>query len=84
MKEYAKDAVTVAAERGIILDFTEESLSLVDELLSCESFIGKTPREPDSQEDSELLWMLSSTMGAYVGEVVVKQFYAIWVQEGER
>jgi hypothetical protein len=81
MKAYACDAVEAAARRGVILDYSEESLNLVDELLGRDSFIGHTPRTPECKEDEETLWVLSKALGAYVGEVVLRTLGGEWVGE---
>ena len=81
MKAYANDAVAVAGRRGVVLDFTEESLARVDELLGRESFIGKTPRTPESDEDEKTLWSCSKAFGAYVGEVVIRTMGGTWIGE---
>jgi len=80
MKAYASDAVAIAARRDIPFDYSEKSLDSVDELLGHESFIGLTPRVPESPEDEETLWMLSKVLGAYVGEVALKVFNGEWVE----
>lgn len=67
MKAYAHDAVASAARRGFNLDYSEQSLVLVDELLGLESFMGTTPRSPESAEDEESLWTAAKVFGAYVG-----------------
>jgi hypothetical protein len=81
MKAYANDAVEAAARRKVILDYSEHSLNGVDELLGRESFIGQTPRLPESPEDEETMWVLSKMMGAYVGEVAIRIFSGRWLGE---
>lgn len=81
MKAYATDAVAVAARRGLDLDYSERSLGDVDALLARESFIGTTPREPESPEDEEQLWVCAKLLGAYVGEVVVRVLNGHWAEE---
>jgi hypothetical protein len=81
MKAFAHDAVAAAARRGVVLDYSEQSLDVVDELLGRESFIGQTPRTPDSNEDEETLWVASKMFGAYVGEVVLRTLGGKWVSE---
>lgn len=79
MKAYASEAVEVAARCEVVLDYSEESLAAVDQLLAQESFIGPTPRTPESPEDDERLWSLSKTLGAYVGEVAIRVCGGQWV-----
>jgi hypothetical protein len=81
MKAYAADAVSAAARRHVSLDYSEHSLDAVDELLGRETFIGTTPRTPESSDDEETLWMLSKMFGAYVGEVTLRVFGGRWVGE---
>lgn len=81
MKAYAQDAVAAAARRGFALDYSEQSLGLVDELLGLESFIGKTPRSPESAEDEETLWAAATAFGGYVGEVALRTMGGEWVGE---
>ena len=81
MKAYASDAVAAAARRGVVLDYSERSLDSVDELLRRESFVGRTPRTPESHEDEETLWICSKMLGAYVGEVALRALGGHWVAE---
>src|SRR5262252_9511388 len=81
MKAYANDAVRAAARRNVMLDYSEESLDAVDQLLGRESFVGRTPRAPESREDEETLWLLSKVFGAYVGEVALRVFGGRWLDE---
>lgn len=81
MKEFATDAVGVAAERSVVLDYSEESLVLVDRLLGREWFIGRTPRTPESESDRKLLRSCAEEFGAYVGEVVLRTMGGKWVAD---
>lgn len=81
MKAYAEDAVAAAERRAVALDYSERSLDAVDELLGRESFIGRTPRTPESPEDEETLWVCSKMFGAYVGEVALRVFGGHWIDE---
>lgn len=81
MKAYANDAVGVGVRRGVVLDYSEESLAALDALIGQESFVGVTPRTPESPEDEETLWTLSKTLGAYVGEVALRALGGRWVAE---
>ena len=81
MKAYATDAVAAAGRRAVVLDYTEESLAGVDELLGRESFIGRTPRTPESDEDEKTLWSCSKMFGAYVGEVVLRTMGGRWIAD---
>lgn len=64
---------------GRVLDYSEESLEGVDELLGRESFIGRTPRKPQSPDDSETLWSCSKMFGGYVGEVTLRTLGGRWL-----
>jgi hypothetical protein len=81
MKAYAVDAVSAAARRKVALDYSEQSLDAVDDLLSRESFVGRTPRTPESPEDEATLWALSKAFGGYVGEVVLRVLGGRWMAE---
>jgi hypothetical protein len=81
MKAYASDIVAVAAESGVTLDYTEESLALVDRLLGREWFIGRTPRTPESDEDKKRLSSCADEFGAYVGEVVLRTMGGRWIAD---
>lgn len=81
MKAYATDAVAAAGRRGVVLDYAEESLAGIDELLGRESFIGKTPRTPESDDDEKVLWSCSKMLGAYVGEVVLRTMGGKWIAD---
>lgn len=82
MKAHAMEAVAAAARHDVVLDYSERSLADVDELLRRESFVGKTPRAPESHDDGEALWACSKMMGAYLGEVVLRALGGHWVEEG--
>lgn len=81
MKAYATDAVASAARRGVVLDYSEQSLDLLDELLGRESFLGVTPRAPANEEDEATLWVASKSFGAYVGEVVLRTLGGEWIDD---
>lgn len=81
MKANATDAVAAAGRRGVVLDYTEESLKGVDQLLGRESFIGKTPRSPESDDDEKLLWSCAQMFGGYVGEVVLRTMGGKWIAD---
>ncbi|MCE9635566.1 MAG: hypothetical protein K8T90_07670 [Planctomycetes bacterium] len=81
MKANATDAVAAAGRRDVVLDFTEDSLNGVDELLGRESFIGETPRTPESDEDEKLLWSCAQMFGGYVGEVVLRTMGGRWIAD---
>jgi hypothetical protein len=81
MKAYSTDAVAAACRRDVVLDYSEQSLDRVDELLGRESFIGSTPRSPESEEDEKLLWSCSKMFGGYVGEVVLRTMGGRWIAD---
>lgn len=74
MQQSAQDAVNYAAEQQqIALDFSLESLSQVDQLLS---------QLHDDQQakahSSELIFTLCNIFGAYVGEVFIRHVGGTW------
>lgn len=81
MKANATDAIAAAGRRGVVLDYTEESLTGVDRLLGRESFIGKTPRKAESDDDENLLWSCAQMFGGYVGEVVLRTMGGRWIAD---
>ena len=80
-KAYANDAVAFAERRGIALDYSEESLDRIDDILASPEIVGRTPREPASPEEEDEMWTLSKMLGAYVGEVAVRAFSGRWIAE---
>jgi len=76
MEAYAKDAESDALSRGLVLDYSEESLSHVDAILDALTPDGVIT--PESKEDEEQLWMFSKVYGGYVGQVVIKQMGGEW------
>ena len=81
MKAYAEDAVKAAGRRGRVLDYSEQSLTIVDELLGSEAFVGRTPRTPETPDDEEVLWVAAKAFGGYVGEVVLRGLGGEWLGE---
>lgn len=74
MKATAQDAVTYAAEEHqVLLDFSLDSLSKVDEILS-ELFL----RQQEQRHADDLLFTLSNVFGAYTGEVFINHVGGDW------
>jgi hypothetical protein len=65
----------VAARYGVALDFRPETLSLVDQWL-------RDGRE-EAEKRSEILDLLQSAAGAYLGEVIRRELGARWITEGD-
>jgi hypothetical protein len=65
----------VATRYGIHLDFTPETLSLVDQWVS--------DARGEMKERPELVDLVQGAAGAYVGEVVRRAFGATWRTEGD-
>lgn len=81
MKAYANDAVSLAKESGLSLDYSEKSLEDIDAVLN--SFVGGAEKivEQYDKDLEERLWLISKIFGAYVGEVVIKSIGGEWNSE---
>ena len=76
MKASAQDAVVYAAEEHqALLDFSLDSLTKVDEILS-ELFL----RQQEQRHADDLLFTLSNVFGAYTGEVSVTMLQSMCVK----
>ena len=74
--ELAAACVRFVAQRyGIMLDFTPETLSLVDQWLR--------DARKDIEERPELAPIVQSAAGVYLGEVMRREFGARWFCEGD-
>ena len=74
MKASAQDATVYAAEEHqVLLDFSLDSLTLVDEVLS-ELFL----RQQEKPHTNEMLFTLSNIFGAYTGEVFIHHVGGDW------
>ena len=74
MKATAQDAVVYAAEdHQVLLDFSLDSLTKVDEILS-ELFL----RQQEQRHADDLLFTLSNVFGAYTGEVFIHHVGGEW------
>jgi hypothetical protein len=77
MKATAQDAVVYAAEEHqVMLDFSLDSLSQVDEILS-ELFL----RQQEKRHSDELLFTLCNVFGAYTGEVFIHHVGGDWYHD---
>jgi len=65
----------VATRYGVTLDFTPDTLSLVDQWVR--------DARKELQERPEVEPLVQSTAGAYLGEVIRRQFGGRWFVEGE-
>ncbi len=76
VEEFAKACVRfVAARYGTMLDFTPETLSLVDQWVR--------DARAELRIRPEAVEVVQSAAGAYLGEVIRRQFGARWVADGE-
>ncbi len=74
--EFAKACVRfVAARYGTMLDYTPDTLSLLDQWLR--------DARAELRVRAEAVEVVQSAAGAYLGEVVRRQFGANWVADGE-
>lgn len=76
MAAYARGAENDARTRGIVLDYSEASLELVDGILN--TIAQGAVMTPRSQTEADELWLLSKKYGGYVGEVVIRQMGGEW------
>ncbi|MCA1928500.1 hypothetical protein [Rheinheimera sp.] len=77
MKASAQDAVVYAAEEHqVLLDFSLDSLTLVDEILS-ELFL----RQQEQRHADDLLFTLCNILGAYTGEVFIHHVGGEWYHD---
>lgn len=74
MHDSAADAVAVAKEEfNITLDYTQQSIAKIDEILA--SFLNKYR---DQVLEDSAVFTLSNVFGAYVGEVFRKTYGGEW------
>ena len=80
MKGYADLAVQFALNfYETELDFSEESLNKVDELISTyRSGQVFDPKELTEEQEQDL-WIFSKMMGGYVGEVIIRHLGGTWL-----
>lgn len=78
MKQVADDAVQHAALSGMDLDFTEESLVKVDQLLAGVK-ADLANQKPQVRDDYS--WTIAQLFGAYLGEVVIQSLGGEWRSE---
>lgn len=79
MQELAGDAVKYAAEEfNIELDFSKESLFLLDQLMTA-----LADRQLEQKHSDEMLFTLCNILGAYVGEVFIRNIGGQWHQNEE-
>ena len=65
----------VASRYGVALDFLPETLPLVDQYVR--------DGRPDAKARPETVPLLAASVGAYLGEVMRRQFGAFWFAEGD-
>jgi hypothetical protein len=79
MQMYAEDAVGIAKKQfGVTLDYSEQSILTVDEILDKMTGGGIISPASLSPEDEESLWLHCKAYGGYVGEVIVRHIGAVW------
>src|SRR5438093_8501806 len=76
MTAYAEDAERHALKFGTVLDYSEQSLELVDVVL--QQIAGEGILSPKTAVEEEQLWTLSKMYGGYLGEVVVRNIGGAW------
>lgn len=81
MQDAARDAARYASEEHqLVLDHTAASLTKVDQLLSA-----LHQRDLQQKHSDELIFTLSSILGAYIGQIFIEQTGGDWqVRETEQ
>lgn len=77
MQMYANDAVTLASRMQSELDYSEQSLEVVEEIL------GKYHSSITDEVTEEQIGLMSLTWGGYIGEVMRRKFDGVWTMEKE-
>jgi hypothetical protein len=80
-KRCAAVAVQMANRRGIVFDYSEESLARVDDLLQIGHELIDQRQRPWSQVDVDVFDVLARILGGYVGEVVLRTVGGQWTGE---
>jgi hypothetical protein len=65
----------VASKYGVPLDFSPDTLSLLDQYIR--------DARPEVAQKPESLDLLQATLGAYLGEVIRRVHHGVWEAEGE-
>jgi hypothetical protein len=81
MRAYAEDAIDLAKQMNVELNFSEESLCKLDQILEqyhnsiprgLKKLISKGPSE-------EQITQMAKVWGGYLGETIIKQFGGEWI-----
>lgn len=81
MRSYSDDAINLSKQLGKNLDFSEESIRIVDEILEMyhssipRGFITKLIKKTPSEEK---ISQVAKIWGGYIGEVIRKNVGGIW------
>ncbi len=79
MRLYAEDAVAIAKRcHDITLDYSEQSIVAVDEILDRMTSGGTIDASTLKPEDEEELWNYCKAYGGYIGEVISRYIGAVW------
>ena len=79
MQAYAEDAVRFAKSRfGIVLDYSEQSLVSVDDMLAKMTPQGVLDENELPNKLRDEIWTLCQVVGGYVGAVIIKHIGAQW------
>jgi hypothetical protein len=82
MKQYAANAVLYAKENdGVILDYSEQSIVAVDQILAALTSGGLFKISELVPEQDENLWIICKLFGGYVGEVIARNMGATWKEK---
>ena len=77
MQMYAVDAVTLASRLGNELNYSEDSLAIVEEILAMYH------KSLTDEVTEDQIGLMSLTWGGYVGEVMRRQLGGEWIMEKE-
>jgi hypothetical protein len=72
----------VATRYGLPLDYQADTMSLVDQWVR-EAREGEGGERDSAERRAEILELVQSSAGAYLGEVIRREFGARWVTKGE-
>ena len=81
MQGYSQDAVDMAYERfHVNLDFSEDSLELVEKILSTlhEILLKDKEESSESAPSQDQIWGMAKMWGGYVGEVIKRRWGGKW------
>jgi hypothetical protein len=70
---YSLDALEIAVESFVALDFSDDSIQNVERLLA-----GLHNNLPRDQPSEETIWIFAKAFGSYIGEVLCRNYQGEW------